>query len=123
MNQIVNIIYYDICFSATSNGTDISIKDRQSEFINNNLTLCEDNCDYIGYDNKEKKSNCTCNVKNEMNIFNIEINKDYLYNKFSVSKITNIGIIKCYYLLFQKDGLKYNIGSYILLVIFFFLYS
>ena len=116
--------YNDICFSTTSkNGTDISIKDRQNEFVNDNLALCEDKCDYVGYDNEEKKANCKCKVKNEIKIINIEIeiDKEHLYDKFTMKNITNIGIIKCYYLLFKKDGsgLKYNIGNYILLFIFF----
>ena len=112
--------YNDICFPTTSeSGTDISIKDRQNEFINNNLALCEDKCDYIGYDKEEKKSNCKCKVKNEIKVIISEINKKNLYDIFTMNNITNIGIIKCYYLLFKKDGLKYNIGNYILLLIFF----
>ena len=47
-------------------------------------------------------------------------NKDKLIRKFADMEIeTNIGIIKCYYLLFTKEGIKYNIGSYVLLSIIF----
>ena len=52
-----------------------------------------------------------------MSIFNIKIDKEQLKEKFLSNKSTNIGIIKCYYLLFRKNGLKLNIGSYILLFI------
>ena len=42
--------YNDLCYLTTSiYGTDISLKDRRNEFINNNLTLCEENCDLIDY--------------------------------------------------------------------------
>ena len=99
--------YNDICFpSKSKNGTDIIIKDRQDEFIKNNLSLCERDCQYIGYDKTTKKSNCQCKVKKEMTIFNIKINTGYLYDNFLGDSSSNIGIIKFYYLLFLKDSLK-----------------
>ena len=37
--------YNDICFKTTTeSGTDISLKDRRNEFVDNNLALCEENC-------------------------------------------------------------------------------
>ena len=42
--------YNDICYKATSeSGTDIILKDRKNEFVENNMTLCEENCDLIDY--------------------------------------------------------------------------
>ena len=39
-----------MCSTTTSeSGTDISLKDRKNEFINNNMSLCEENCDLIEY--------------------------------------------------------------------------
>ena len=39
--------YNDICSTHTSKfNTDMTLKDRQNEFINNNMTLCEDDCDF-----------------------------------------------------------------------------
>ena len=56
--------YNDICYIVTSDcGTDISLKDRRNEFVNNNLTLCEENCDLIGYDYEKEKVKCSCDVK------------------------------------------------------------
>ena len=48
--------YNDICYKTTSeSGTDIPLKTRRNEFIDNNMTLCEENCDLIEYNyNKEK---------------------------------------------------------------------
>ena len=49
--------YIDICSTYTTKfNTDITLKDRQNEFINNNMSLCEDNCDFISYDTSLKKS-------------------------------------------------------------------
>ena len=37
--------YNDICYKTTSeSNTDISLKDRRNQFIENNMTLCEENC-------------------------------------------------------------------------------
>ena len=48
--------YNDICYSyTTKNNTDIILKDRRNEFTDNNLSLCENNCDYNGYNSITKK--------------------------------------------------------------------
>ena len=40
--------YNDICSKTTSeSGTDISLKDRRNEFVDNNMSLCEENCELI----------------------------------------------------------------------------
>ena len=41
--------YNDICnVHTTDTGTDITLDDRRKEFNNNNLSLCESNCEYKG---------------------------------------------------------------------------
>ena len=61
--------YNDKCFPYTSkNRTDIILKDRREYYVNNNLTLCENNCIFIDYDYFTKHVNCECKVKNEINI-------------------------------------------------------
>ena len=89
--------YNSICFSATSDDkTDIPINDRIDIYINKNLNLCEDDCNYKGYDDKTKESNCECKVKKEMSTDNNKISKDHLYVNFPKNGISNIGIIICY---------------------------
>ena len=62
--------YNDECSSYTSdNGTDILLFDRKKEYIDNNLSLCEANCTYKGYDIINKLSICDCNIKK--NIYQI----------------------------------------------------
>ena len=42
--------YNNICYKTTSeSGTDISLNDRRNEFVNNNITLCEENCELLEY--------------------------------------------------------------------------
>ena len=80
--------YNNMCFSASSkNGADLSLKDRKNKFIEDNLTLCENNCDYLGYDRETKESNCECKVKQEMTIFNIKIDTGELKVNFRLIKV------------------------------------
>ena len=111
--------YNDICYTYTNeNGNDIILDDRKNEFINNNMTLCEANCEYKGYDKDIKMSKCECGVENTISKFyEIKIDKTELLKKFvDINNIMNINILKCYKLLFSKEGLITNIGSYILII-------
>ena len=114
--------YNDKCYPyTTNNGTDITIYDRKNEYNDNNMSLCEENCTYIGYDSNTKEVDCECKIKSQF-IFlqNINISYDKLLNKFvNIKSVTNIDIIKCYKLLFSKNGIKSNIGNYLLLSIIF----
>ena len=110
--------YNDKCFPYTSiNETDVTLKDRQNEYINYNLTICENNCILIGYNNYLKYSSCECKIKNEINIIGgVVIDKDKLIENFiDIKSIINLEVMKCYSYLFTKEGILYNIGSYILL--------
>ena len=68
-----------------------------------------------------KKAICKCEIKNKINIFSdIYIDKDKLVKNFKdIRGTTNIDVVKCYKLLFDKKLLKKNLGSYILLCIIF----
>ena len=115
--------YTDDCSSfTTEDGTDIILNDRKKEFGNNNLSLCENNCKYLGYNNENKQSICDCGIKNEMEyISDIVDNQNKLSNQFETNtSSSNIISIKCTKTLFTKDGLKNNISSYVLLIIIFY---
>lgn len=47
------------------NKTYIILKDRRNEYLNNNLSLGESNCEYEGYDINTKKAKCECVIKIE----------------------------------------------------------
>ena len=115
--------YNDNCFSyTTENGTDIILNDRKQEYNDNNLSLCQNECNYTRYNTDNKQSSCDCNVKNKMDIISDIIeNQKNLSNSFTISESdsnfgsSNIISIKCTKALFSKDGLKNNISSYIIL--------
>ena len=117
--------YTDNCFSyTTENGTDIILNDRKQEFVNNNLSLCENGCNYTGYDQDMKQSSCNCSIKNKMDLISdIVNNPNKLSNNFNSdnggSSSSSIVTIKCTKNLFSKEGLKNNISSYILIIFIF----
>ena len=118
--------YNDKCFAyTTENGTDIILNDRKQEFIDNNLSLYENNCSYINYDKKTKQSSCYCYIKNKIDLISEMIknpNKlnNNISNEQSDSNSLNIMTMKYTKELFSKEGLKNNISSYIILIIIFF---
>ena len=118
-----NSAYYnDECSTyTTEDGTDITLNDRQNEYNENNMSLCENNCNFTEYDKETKKSICMCEIKSKIySISEIIHSKENVLENFnndnSPSK-TNVNIMKCYNALFSKYGLLKNIGNYILLFI------
>jgi hypothetical protein len=113
--------YTNECFSyTTDNKTDIILEDRQYEYNNNNFSLCENKCSFSEYDRDSKKVECNCNVTNKEFIIS-EILKDEnilsSYNFIDKSSSLNVYTMKCIYTLFTEEGLKSNIGNYIMILI------
>ena len=112
--------YNDLCYPyTTEKRTDLTLKDRKKEFVEKNRTLCEEDCEFKGYNTNTKKVDCECPIKvNILTFSQINIDKNKLYDKFTdIRNIMNINLMKCYKLLFTKDGIVYNIGSYIVLCV------
>ena len=107
------------------------MNDRKKEFNDNNLSLCENNCEYNGYNIDNKQSSCECEIKNRMDYISDIIDEpNKLSNGFEINETSssfgssNIITMKCTKALFSKDGLINNISSYILFIfIFIFLLS
>ena len=112
--------YNDICYTTTSDcGTDISLKDRKEDFVENNKTVCQEDCIFSEYDYKTQKAKCSCNVKESSLFFvDMKINKSLLYKNFiDIKNIANVNILVCYRELFSKKGLLHNIGFYVLIIL------
>ena len=112
--------YNDICSKATSeNGTDILLKDRRNEFVDNNMSLCEENCDLINYDFNTEKAKCSCDIKlNIPSNYDIKFNKkEFLKSFIDFKNIFNFNIMKCYKTVFRIKSLLKNYGFFILFLI------
>ena len=79
------------------------------------MSLCENDCEYNGYNLITKKSICQCYTKiNFLFISEIKFDKKMLLDKFlDIKNTANIYVMKCYKKLFKKEGIIYNIGFYI----------
>ena len=118
--------YNDICSKATSeSGTDISLKDRKKEFVNNNMSLCEENCELIEYIKEKEKAKCSCNIKLSIpSDYNTKFNKNDFFKSFiDVRNIFNLNIMKCYKTVLKANSLMKNYGFSIIgtIMIFYFI--
>ena len=106
--------YNDICYPYTnSKGADITLEDRQNEFTDNNRSLCEENCNFGGYDEKTGSVKCSCQVKVSITtVSQLKIDKTKLYKFMNLKQIANFNVLKCFKLVFSKRGLTINIGFY-----------
>ena len=112
--------YNNICSTAsTKKGVDIPISERRNKFINNNMTLCEENCELIYYDDANKNARCICNIKTQIHsIDDIKFDKKKLFENFiELENIMNLNLLKCYKIAFNKINLKKNIGFFIIFAI------
>ena len=109
--------YNDICTSFTSDdGTDMTLNDRQTTYYNEDIHLCEDNCEYISYNTMNGKAKCQCPIKKQINDIKIISYDNDLKSILDIKTVSNIELIKCYKLTFSKDGLKNNYGCIILII-------
>ena len=110
--------YTDQCNPyTTENGTDILLNDRQYEYNDNNMAICENNCTFNSYNSDTKQVICECQIKQKQIIISEIINQtDLLYYNFTnIDESSSMNSIKCYYTLFTKEGIITNIANYILL--------
>ena len=115
--------YNDICYTTTSDdGTDILLKDRQKEFINNDKIVCQEDCEFSEYDFETFVAKCSYNVKESSESYaDMYINKNKLLDNFkNIKNIVNFEFLKCYKKFFNKEGILNNICCYILLVVILF---
>ena len=112
--------YNDRCSKATSNsGTDMSLKDRQKEFVEGNKTVCQDDCNFYDYDKNTQKANCSCKItESASSIADMAINSTKLYENFDDVKteFSNLGVTSCN-VFASKENIESNTGFYLLLII------
>ena len=115
--------YNDICYTTTSeDGTDILLKDRQTEFCDKNKIVCQENCDFTEYNYDTLVAKCSCEVKEPVKSFaDMNINKAKILENFKdIKNIINFEFLICYKKLFNKDGFLNNKGCYLILAIIIF---
>ena len=116
-------LYNDLCYTLTTeSNTDKSLEDRRNEFINNNLSICEEDCQFTEYDKISKRAICSCYTKIKLPLVSeIKVDKKkFLHNFYEINNIANFKMMKCIHLLFDKNNIFKNSANYMLVVLFFF---
>ena len=110
--------YTDECSKTKSkDGLDLTIYDKKFEYNEKNMSLCEFNCTYKGYNINTSKVKCFCPPKGEINSSETKQELNKISNE---KKSTNFDIAKCYNLFKSKEELVSNSGFFILLFILAF---
>ena len=118
------IIGFNVCITfTTENGTDLTLSDRKNNYINNNMAICEENCNLEEYNNNIGKAICSCKTKtafvNKISE-NVLDKESFLKNFADFNNIFNIKVLKCTYLIFTIKALKENFPNIILITIIAF---
>ena len=121
-----NSAYYnDVCVRYSfGGGVDMTLGDRQRQFIQNNQSFCEEDCNFVGYDKKTGKVDCSCEIKFNLPLVSeIKVDKEKLYKFMDIKKIANFDVLKCWRLVMSKEGIITNVGFYMFIpaIICFFI--
>ena len=110
--------YNDECSKyKTENGIDMTIYDRKNDYNINNLSLCEANCTFIGYNSSTSKAECQCKTKSYFLSID-DLSQDNLLNKLdNEEKKTNLILMKCFNLISSEESIKSNTGFYLIGII------
>ena len=102
--------FNDICYPYSEEDSDIILKDRITD-IYENYSLCENNCNYEGINTTLDTIKCECSVKvyTDTKVEEPKLN-EIILDTFTKS---NIGVIKCYKLVFNIKNKVNNIGFWI----------
>ena len=117
--------YHDICYTTTSeDGTDLTLKERQDIYVKDYINLCPANCEFSGF-SQNGTAECSCDFKETTSSivdfdFDKIDNKKLFKNFKDIKNSLNLKIMICYKKLFTKNGIRNNIGAYIIAAIIFY---
>ena len=111
--------YNDICYTLINSQIDETIKDRINDYKKNNMSICEEDCEFTEYNPKTEKVKCFCNTKINLPILSdIKINKEKLYSNFKdIRNIGNFKMLHCIKLFLNESNKFKNLSNYILLLL------
>ena len=111
--------YNDICYTLINSEIDETIKDRIKDYKKNNMSICEEDCEFTEYNPKTKKVKCSCNTKINLPIISdIKINKEKLYSNFKdIRNIGNFKMLHCIKLFLNESNKFKNLSNYMLLLL------
>jgi uncharacterized membrane protein SpoIIM required for sporulation len=109
--------FTDLCYPFSISNDDIILRDRVTD-IYQNYSLCDNGCDYDKIDVQNMTVSCTCKVKKEINM---QVSEPDLSEMIEDTfKYSNLGVIRCYNLVFDFSNKINNIGFLIFSLIMVF---
>ena len=112
--------YNDICYTFTSiRGTDEILKDRRNDYKNNNISICEEDCDFTEYNTNTKKAICSCFVKVTLPLISeIKVDRNKIFSNFKdIKSIGNFQILSCIKLFLNDHNIFKNSSYYMLIIL------
>ena len=119
--------FNNLCYPFSIANSDIILKDRLLD-IYQNYSLCDNDCEYDSIDIANMSVTCFCPVKTEINTEIAQLSIGKIVQ--STFKDSNIGVVRCYDLVFTFEHKFHNIGflvfslfviAHIICFIFFFI--
>ena len=112
-----NSFYTDKCSGAYIDNNDITLTDRKKYYYPENISLCNDSCNYVGVDFDTQRFTCECEISynyssGNNNNDNNNNEEEITYLQYLLSFV-NYKIFACYSLFFNSKNFKSNIGFYI----------
>ena len=105
--NIKDEFFNDICYPYSERDSDMILKDRLID-IYENYSVCEEDCEYSNINLTRKTFICKCNIKKEIDpIVKPPKLKEVIFDSLTDS---NLGVIKCYKLVFNFKNKINNIG-------------
>ena len=105
--------YNDECaIYKSKNDIDLTLFSRRDIYNKSFLSLCEKDCEFMGYDSSLSRVVCKCNSENKIfSVSNLKSNLIFFFDN-NEPKITNFHLLKCYFLITTKDNIIKNPGFY-----------
>ena len=110
-----DVFFNDICFPYSEKSTDVILNDR-IEYIYQNYSMCDENCNYNKIDLKTMTITCKCGAKTSVNAELEKLTFDHIL--LDIVSNSSIGVVRCYNLVFNFKTKLENLGFWIFAIIF-----
>ena len=115
--DIINIeddFFNDICYSYSNSSDDMILTDRIKD-IYQNVSVCDNGCEYDSIDVNSSTVSCNCDVQE--NVTDDTESRSYTTSITSAFLDANFGVVKCYNLVFSPKNKIKNIGFWIMTIL------
>ena len=111
--------FNDLCYSYSDSNNDMTLEDR-IKYLYQNYSLCEEGCTYNSIDLKNMNIACNCKIQSNDNTTSFNMTTLVYEQPKDIGFFdSNIGVVKCYKLVFSLNNKLNNIGFLIFIIIFF----